>query len=92
MLTHPTLQILKTMKLEGMAQALQGQLDLGQAKELGFEKRLGLLVDREATHRENKGFARRLRIGLAGLVSHRCTRRRAGCFKSWWRPKRTGGT
>ena len=32
MLTHPTLQSLKSMKLEGMAQALQEQLDLGQAK------------------------------------------------------------
>jgi DNA replication protein DnaC len=60
MLTHPTLQSLKSMKLEGMAQALQEQLDLGQAKELGFEERLGLLVDREATHRDNKGFTRRL--------------------------------
>jgi DNA replication protein DnaC len=61
MLRHPTLQTLKTMKLEGMAQALQEQLEFGQAKELGFEERLGLLVDREATHRENKGFTRRLR-------------------------------
>ncbi len=60
MLIHPTLQTLRSMKLEGMAQALQEQLDLGQAKELAFEERLGLLVDREATHRDNKGFARRL--------------------------------
>ena len=60
MLTHPTLQSLKSMKLEGMAQALQEQLDSGQVKELAFEERLGLLVDREATHRDNKGFNRRL--------------------------------
>jgi DNA replication protein DnaC len=60
MLTHPTLQTLRTMKLEGMAQALQEQLELGQAKDLTFEERLGLLVDREATHRDNKGFSRRL--------------------------------
>ena len=60
MLIHPTLQTLRNMKLEGMAQALQEQLELGQAKELAFEERLGLLVDREATHRDNKGFSRRL--------------------------------
>jgi IstB-like ATP binding protein len=60
MLTHPTLQTLWSMKLEGMAQALQEQMDLGQAKGLAFEERLGLLVDREATHRDNEGLARRL--------------------------------
>jgi Rad3-related DNA helicase len=48
------------MKLEGMAQALHEQLETGQAKGLAFEERLALLVDREALHRDNRGFARRL--------------------------------
>jgi DNA replication protein DnaC len=60
MLTHPTLNGLRSMKLEGMATALQEQFELGSAKNLGFEERLALLVDREIVHRDNKGFSRRL--------------------------------
>ena len=61
MLLHPTLQSLRGMKLDGMAQALQEQLELGHGKELEFEERFALLVDREVIHRQNKGFDRRLR-------------------------------
>lgn len=61
MLLHPTLQSLRGMKLNGMAQALQEQLELGHGKELEFEERFALLVDREVIHRQNKGFDRRLR-------------------------------
>ena len=60
MLNHPTLQSLKSMRLEGMAQAFTEQLELGHSSQLAFEERLALLVDREVTHRENKGFSRRL--------------------------------
>ena len=53
MLAHPTLDKLKTLRLLGMAKALKEQhgQDMGQ---LSFEERLGLLVDREVTERENK--------------------------------------
>ena len=61
MLTHPTLEQLRSMKLSGMAQALQEQLELRTADELPFEERLGLLIDRELTHRDNKRFTSRLR-------------------------------
>ncbi|MDQ3397628.1 MAG: ATP-binding protein, partial [Deinococcota bacterium] len=61
MLMHPTLQHLRTMKLDGMAQALQEQLELNHARELSFEERLGLLVDRELTTRDNRSLARRLK-------------------------------
>jgi DNA replication protein DnaC len=42
-----------------MARALQEQSEL-DLEHLGFEERLGLLVDREATERDNKQFALRL--------------------------------
>lgn len=60
MLTQPSIQQLKALKLDGMAQALQEQLELGQARELSFDERLGLLIDREVSARDNKTFKRRL--------------------------------
>lgn len=61
MLTHPTLQQLRAMKLDGMAQALQEQLELGNTRDLSFEERLGLLVDRELSSRDNRSLERRLK-------------------------------
>jgi DNA replication protein DnaC len=60
MLIHPTLQKLRSMHLHGMAQALQEQLESSNTQSMAFDERLGLLVDREQIHRENKGFERRL--------------------------------
>jgi DNA replication protein DnaC len=61
MLTHPTLDKLRSMKLDGMAIALQEQLELSSSQDLSFEERLGLLVDREMSFRDERGFARRLK-------------------------------
>ena len=61
MLNHPTLDKLRAMKLDGMAQALADQFETRTADELGFEERLGLLIDVEMTHRENKRYTRRLK-------------------------------
>lgn len=60
MLIHPTLEKLTALRLEGMAQALAEQLQMRDLEGLGFEERLGLLVDREMTERQN----RKLRIRL----------------------------
>jgi len=60
MLTHPTLEKLCALKLQGMAQALREQLDMPEVDSLGFEERLGLLVDREMTERENRRLRTRL--------------------------------
>jgi DNA replication protein DnaC len=49
------------MKLDGMAIALQEQLELSSSQNLSFEERLGLLIDREATFRDNRSFERRLK-------------------------------
>jgi DNA replication protein DnaC len=59
MLNHPTHDKLQRLKLHGMARALaeQAELDLDH---LGFEERLGLLVDRETTERDGRLLAQRL--------------------------------
>jgi DNA replication protein DnaC len=61
MLTHPTLEKLRSLKLFGMAQALAEQRETRAADELGFEARLGLLVDRETTERDNRKLSSLLR-------------------------------
>ncbi len=61
MLTHPTMEKLNHMKLTGMVKALAEQQQMAEVDSLGFEERLGLLVDREATERENRKLATRLK-------------------------------
>ncbi len=61
MLTYPTQEKLQALKLNGMAKALEEQRDMTDIDDLSFEERLGLLVDRESTERENKRLTTRLR-------------------------------
>ena len=61
MLTHPTLDKLRTLKCPGMAAALSEQMTLPDIDTLSFEERLGLLVDRELTERNNRRTSNRLR-------------------------------
>jgi DNA replication protein DnaC len=61
MLTHPTLDKLQALKFTGMATALAEQMQMPDIEELAFEERLGLLIDREATERENRRLSSRLR-------------------------------
>ncbi|WP_417583319.1 IS21-like element ISSpu5 family helper ATPase IstB [Nitrincola sp.] len=61
MLKHPTLDKLHTLKLTGMAAALADQLATPDMTDLSFEERLGLLVDREMTERDNRRMTSRLR-------------------------------
>jgi len=60
MLTHPTLEKLQTLRLTGMLKGLEEQLQMSGLEELGFAERLGLLVDREVTERENRRLKDRL--------------------------------
>jgi DNA replication protein DnaC len=60
MLTHPTLEKLQALRLSGMARAFQDQQRLPEVDSLSFEERLGLLVDREMTDRENRRLKTRL--------------------------------
>ena len=61
MLTHPTLDRLRTIRLNGMADAYAEQLNQREADSLTFDERLGLLVDREASDRESRRLTSRLR-------------------------------
>ncbi len=61
MLHHPTLDKLQQLKFTGMASALAEQKEMPDIEELAFEERLGLLVDREITERENRRLTSRLR-------------------------------
>jgi hypothetical protein len=61
MLNHPTYEKLRTLRLSGMLQALHEQTQMPEIEALSFEERLGLLVDREATERENRRLQTRLR-------------------------------
>jgi len=54
MLNHPTLDKLQDLRFTGMAKALTEQMALPDIDELSFEERLGLLVDREMTEREDR--------------------------------------
>jgi len=61
MLKHPTLDKLHALKLTGMAAALEDQSATLDITDLSFEERLGLLVDREMTERDNRRMSSRLR-------------------------------
>jgi len=61
MLIHPTVERLRVLGLSAMADAFIEMQSAPEAAELTREDWLGLLVDREATSRENKRLARRLR-------------------------------
>jgi DNA replication protein DnaC len=54
MLTEPTMEKLRTLKLYGMLTALELQMSSSEYKDLTFEERLGLLVDREVLDRANR--------------------------------------
>ena len=47
MLLHPTLEKLTTMRFSGMAAALEEQMKMDGLDSMGFEERLGLLLDQE---------------------------------------------
>ena len=70
MLDQASLTTLRDFKLFGMAEALEQQLGDVQLQSLSFEERMGLLIDRESTSRENRRLTRLLR--LAKLREQAC--------------------
>ncbi|MFV9615759.1 MAG: IS21-like element helper ATPase IstB [Gammaproteobacteria bacterium] len=71
MQNQQTLQQLRTLKLIGMADALeQQQTQPATHEELCFEERLGLLVDREAAHRHNNKITRLLKMAKLKLQAN----------------------
>ena len=67
MLTQPLLDKLTQLRLPAFRAALEEQLHNPQYADLPFEDRLGLLVDRECTHRDNNRLKRRLKAARLSL-------------------------
>jgi len=61
MLNHQTVQQLQILKLHGAAKAYQDQQSNPAALSLGFDERLGLLIDHEIAYRENRRLRRLLK-------------------------------
>ena len=61
MLDSPTIDGLKALRLDAMAAALAEQHEQASYTGLGFDERLGLLVDRELTERSNRRLQRCLK-------------------------------
>ncbi len=61
MLINPTLEKLQALKLTGMLEALDEQLSSPDINQLSFEERLGLMIDREMTTRDNRRLKSRLK-------------------------------
>ncbi len=60
MLQQPTLQLLHELRLPGMAAALEEQQGMPDLRELAFEERLALLLQREKSERADRRFQRLL--------------------------------
>jgi len=72
MLTHHSLTQLKTLRLDGMARALEEQLAQPGAMALSFEERMAMIIDRELSFRDSKRVTRlikqaKLKVGGACL-------------------------
>ncbi len=60
---HPTQNLLREMKLDGMAEAFAELQTQDAAADLSHAEWLGLLIDREATNRTTKHFQTRMKAG-----------------------------
>ena len=83
MLIHPTLDQLRSLRLEGMAKALEEQLQMNDIEDLRFEDRLALLIDREATERASRRLKTRLRKASCGRIM-RASRTSTIAFAEAW--------
>jgi DNA replication protein DnaC len=61
MLIHPIIDKLRALRFNAMALTLEEQMQMPDIESFSFEERLGLMVDREATYRENRRLKTRLR-------------------------------
>jgi len=61
MLTSPTFDKLRDLNLMGMSRAYQEQMERAEYQALGFDDRLGMIVDTELQERENRRLHRYLK-------------------------------
>jgi DNA replication protein DnaC len=66
MITEETIQKLNEMKLHTMAKVLREILETAPGNALSFEEKVGMLVDREWSDRDNRRLARRLKEAKLG--------------------------
>ena len=71
MLMHNTLETVRSLKLHGMAQALEEQQGTPTSDALSFDERFALIVDRERLYRDNQRRTRLLR-GARLKVAQAC--------------------
>ena len=71
MLTNPTIETLKTLKLYGLLEALEEQHQTPTIQSLSFEERIAMLIDRERLYRDNQRRTRLLR-GARLKVAQAC--------------------
>lgn len=65
------IQQLRTLRVPGMVEALEQQLSQpGTHSDLSFEERLGLMIDRESTHRSNNKVSRLLKAAKLKLQAY----------------------
>lgn len=82
---HQTLEQLRSLKLTGMADALEQQREQPGTHDLAFDQRLSMLVDREVIHRENRRLSRLLkaaRLRLNACIEDIDYRHRRGLEKA----------
>jgi DNA replication protein DnaC len=69
MLNEPTIEKLKTMRLDAMASAWREQQGKADVQRLAFDERFALLVDAEWLHRENRRLTKALREAKLKLAN-----------------------
>lgn len=69
MLSVPTIDLLRELKLKGILQALEEQVASSDFDSMSFLDRLGLLVDREKTYRDNRRLESRLKRAKLSQVA-----------------------
>src|SRR5208283_646828 len=87
MLTHPTLNNLKSLKLLGMIKAFESQQRTQEVLDMTFEDRLGLLVDAQIIERDNKALQSRLKtahLRQSACIEDISLKQHRGIDKSLW--------
>ncbi len=85
MRTENLLDQMSVLKLSGMAEALREQISQPNHANLGFEDRLGLLLDREIITRENKrikSLQKRAKLRQAASIEDICFKNKRGLDKA----------
>ena len=74
MLTHPTLEQLRALKLDGMLEAFAELQAQDAAADLSHAEWLGLLADRETATRDTRRFQTRMRAAILDRLVHNAYR------------------